>query len=126
MGWAGKIFANTLFVEDLNISRVFYSSIFEKSPVFEDENSIVFKFGEILINLLAQSQAPSLIGPALVASKSSGSRFQLTIHVDDVDSQAQRLMELGVSLINGPMDRPWGSRTVLFADPDGHLWELAQ
>lgn len=126
MIWAEKIFANTLFVDDLEISRAFYSSIFEKSPVFEDKNSVVFKFGELLINLLSQSQAPTLIGPAKVAQKSSGARFQLTIHVDDVDTQAQRLIALGVSLINGPIDRPWGSRTILFADPDGHLWELAQ
>ncbi len=126
MNWSEEIFANTLFVDDIEISRAFYSRIFEKSPVFEDKNSVVFKFGELLINLLSQSEAPSLIGPAKVASKSSGSRFQLTIHVDDVDAQAQRLIRLGVSLVNGPIDRPWGSRTILFADPDGHLWELAQ
>lgn len=126
MSWAEKIFANTLFVANLETSRKFYSTVFEKSPVFEDENSIVFKFGELLINLLSQSEAPSLIGPAQVATASSGSRFQLTIHVDDVDAQAQRLQGLGISLINGPMDRAWGSRTMLFADPDGHLWELAQ
>lgn len=126
MSWAEKIFANTLFVANLETSRTFYSKVFEKSPVFEDENSIVFKFGELLINLLSQSEAPSLIGPVQVATKSSGSRFQLTIHVADVDAHAQRLQGLGISLINGPMDRAWGSRTVLFADPDGHLWELAQ
>ena len=126
MSWAEKIFANTLFVANLETSRTFYSKVFEKSPVFEDENSIVFKFGELLINLLSQSEAPSLIGPARVATKFSGSRFQLTINVDDVDAQAQRLQGLGISLIIGPMDRAWGSRTMLFADPDGHLWELAQ
>jgi lactoylglutathione lyase len=32
----------------------------------------------------------------------------------------------GVELINGPLDRPWGQRTACFADPDGHLWEVAQ
>ena len=126
MSWAEKIFANTLFVANLETSRTFYSKVFEKSPVFEDENSIVFKFGELLINLLSQSEASSLIGPAKVAIKFSGSRFQLTINVDDVDAQAQRLQGLGISLIIGPMDRAWGSRTMLFADPDGHLWELAQ
>ena len=123
--WAEKIFASTLFVDDLEISKAFYSRVFEKSPVFEDQNSVVFKFGELLINLLCQSEAPTLIGPALVASKSSGSRFQLTIHVENVDAHALRLKELGVPLMNGPLDRPWGARTILFADPDGHLWELA-
>lgn len=126
MSWAEKVFANTLFVADIGVSKAFYSNIFEKSPVFEDENSVAFKFGDLLINLLSQGEAPSLIDPVLIASKSSGSRFQLTIQVDDVDVQARRLVDLDVTLINGPMDRPWGIRTVLFADPDGHLWELAQ
>jgi uncharacterized glyoxalase superfamily protein PhnB len=31
-----------------------------------------------------------------------------------------------VSLLNGPIDRPWGMRTATFADPDGHIWEIAQ
>ncbi len=126
MTWAEKIFANTLFVADIDKSKAFYAKTFDKSPVFEDKNSVVFKFGELLINLLSQSEAPSLIGPAIVAPKSSGSRFQLTIHVDDVDAHARKLVDLGIPLINGPQDRPWGSRTVLFSDPDGHLWELAE
>jgi uncharacterized glyoxalase superfamily protein PhnB len=29
-------------------------------------------------------------------------------------------------LLNGPIDRPWGRRTAAFADPAGHLWEVAQ
>ncbi len=28
-------------------------------------------------------------------------------------------------LLNGPQDRPWGRRTAAFADPAGHVWELA-
>jgi uncharacterized glyoxalase superfamily protein PhnB len=31
-----------------------------------------------------------------------------------------------VSLLNGPIDRDWGMRTAAFADPDGHVWEVAQ
>ena len=32
----------------------------------------------------------------------------------------------GVDLLNGPMNRPWGVRTASFADPGGHIWEIAQ
>ena len=35
------------------------------------------------------------------------------------------LARRGVELINGPMDRPWGVRTACFADPAGHIWEIA-
>lgn len=126
MSWAEKIFANTLFVADIGVSKAFYARVFEMAPVYEDEHSAVFKFGDLMINLLAESEAPSLIGPAKVASIASGSRFQLTIQVENVDAHAGRLANLGIPLINGPMDRPWGIRTLLFSDPDGHLWELAK
>jgi uncharacterized glyoxalase superfamily protein PhnB len=48
-----------------------------------------------------------------------------TIGVDDVDAMSEMLKTRGVELINGPMDRPWGIRTASFADPDGHIWEIA-
>ncbi len=27
---------------------------------------------------------------------------------------------------SGPADRDWGMRTATFADPGGHIWEIAQ
>jgi len=125
MSWAERIYANTLFIADIERSKAFYSQVFEKSPVFEDEASVVFQFGELLVNLLSQKEAIELIDPVKVASMSHGSRSQMTIQVNDVDAHARRLQDMDVTLINGPIDRPWGIRTVLFADPDGHLWELA-
>jgi lactoylglutathione lyase len=32
----------------------------------------------------------------------------------------------GVDLLNGPMDHGWGMRTAAFADPAGHISEIAQ
>jgi uncharacterized glyoxalase superfamily protein PhnB len=48
------------------------------------------------------------------------------VPVEDVDAAARGLAERGVTLLNGPVDRPWGVRTAAFADPAGHVWELAQ
>jgi catechol 2,3-dioxygenase-like lactoylglutathione lyase family enzyme len=116
----------TLFVEDLPAAKQFYQEIFELPVVFENEDSAVFKFGNLTINLLDVTQAPGLIGPATVASRESGSRFQFTIGVDDVDAVCAELAARGVKLVNGPMDRWWGVRTAAFADPGGHIWEVAQ
>lgn len=126
MALAKQIFANTLFVADIPSSKNFYVKVFGIEPVFEDQNSAVFKFGETLINLLAQGEAPELIAPVQVANRESGARSQLTLHVENVDLEVTRLREIGVPLLNGPIDRPWGVRTALFVDLDGHLWELAQ
>jgi len=61
-----------------------------------------------------------------VAPSSAGARALLTIRVTDVDAVCSALREVGVDLLNGPIDRPWGRRTAAFADPSGHVWEIAQ
>jgi catechol 2,3-dioxygenase-like lactoylglutathione lyase family enzyme len=118
--------AITLFVEDPRRAQAFYEAVFGVTPVYEDDVSAAFAFDNTLVNLLATSAARELVEPAMVAAGGAGSRFQLTIWVDDADAECARLAERGVELINGPIDRPWGMRTACFADPDGHVWEVAQ
>ena len=122
----GTITAITLFVEDLARARAFYERAFEASQVFQDDDSAVFDLGNLLVNLLSVTAAPELVAPMPVGAAASGVRFQLTVEVDDVDTAARDLAERGVDLLNGPVDRPWGVRTAAFADPDGHVWEVAQ
>lgn len=124
--WPGNIFAITLFAEDLAETKRFYRDVFGLPVEYEDDVSAVFNFGNTLINLLQATEAPGLIGPAAVASPDSGARMQLTIQVDDVDALCADLQQRGVTLINGPIDRPWGIRTAAFADPAGHIWEIAK
>jgi catechol 2,3-dioxygenase-like lactoylglutathione lyase family enzyme len=121
----GPIGAITLFVEDVVASRQFYKHAFGLPLAFEDGNSVVFKFGATLVNLLNVAEAPELVEPAKVASRDAGSRAVITINVDDVDATCADLESRGVELLNGPMDRPWGVRTASFADPSGHIWEIA-
>lgn len=116
----------TLFVEDLAPSKEFYKEVFGLPVMFEDENSAVFKFENTLINLLDASHAGELVEPAAVAGHRTGSRFLLTVNVADVDAACADLLARGVELLNGPINRPWGVRTVAFADPGGHVWEFAQ
>ncbi|MGG3505199.1 VOC family protein [Paenibacillus lautus] len=116
----------TLFVEDLQRVRAFYQEVFRCSTTYEDEVSSVFDFGNMSINLLNVSEAYGLIHPGTVASRESGSRFQFTIRVEDVDAICNELNKQGVALLNGPVDRPWGVRTAAFTDPAGHVWEIAQ
>jgi uncharacterized glyoxalase superfamily protein PhnB len=124
--WPKGIFAITLFVDNLVAARQFYMRVFGLPVMFEDANSAVFKFGDTLINLLKTTAAEELIEPASVASRHAGSSMVLTIHVEDVDAMAEKLAALGVELLNGPMDRPWGIRTASFIDPGGHIWEIAK
>ena len=120
-----NIHAITLFTEDLEQSKAFYGTVLGLPLIFEDPNSAVFQLDNTVINLLNIPAAHELIAPGKVADPEAGARMQFTIGVDDVDAVCAELARRGVALLNGPMDRPWGIRTACFADPSGHIWEIA-
>ena len=126
VAWAKAIGAITLFVEELDTTKRFYETTFELPLVFEDANSAVFKIGGTLINLLKIECANELVEPAQVARRDAGSRHVFSIEVDDVDAMCAKLSARGVTLLNGPMDRPWGIRTASFQDPAGNIWEIGK
>src|SRR5947199_7136814 len=106
--------AITLFVEDPKRSKAFYEDVFGMPLVYEDDNAVTFKFENTIVNLLETPAAHDLIAPAVVGGADAGSRFQLTIWVDDADAACADLATHRVSLINGPMNREWGVRTAAF------------
>jgi lactoylglutathione lyase len=118
--------AITLFVENPRRSQAFYERVFDLPVIWEDEDSAVFRFENTIVNLLRVPAARDLIDPGVVASREAGSRFQLSVWVDDADAACAELATRGVELLNGPMNRKWGMRTASFTDPDGHIWEIAQ
>lgn len=124
--WTNTITAITLFTENLEETKAFYRRVFELPIFFEGDTSVVFKFGATMINLLQIGQADELVTPAHVASSQSGARAVYTLTVDDVDAKCAELETKGVTLLNGPMDRPWGIRTASFKDPAGNIWEIAR
>ena len=123
MTWPGPITAITVFTDDVDATKAFYVEVFGLPIVFEDDASAVSRFGTQLLNLLRATEAPEVIAPAEVGS---GKRTLFTLTVDDVDAVCAQVQERGVTLINGPEDRPWGVRTACFADPGGNLWEIAR
>jgi uncharacterized glyoxalase superfamily protein PhnB len=126
IGLPSEVEVITLFVDDIASAKAFYAKVFASETVWEDAVSSVLRFGGLLINLLDVSRAPPLVEPLRVAQSSAGARALLTIRVVDVDQVCSALREIGVDLLNGPIDRPWGRRTASFADPSGHVWEIAQ
>jgi uncharacterized glyoxalase superfamily protein PhnB len=86
----------------------------------------LFKFDNMMLMLRDVSGVPEFIASVAVANAEAGSRFVLSVFVDDVEASCAELASRGVVLLNGPADRPWGMRTASFADPAGHIWEIAQ
>ena len=116
----------TLFAEDLHATSAFYKKVFANEILFEDKACSIMKVGNVVINVLHIDNCPTLVEPMSVGSPTAGPRALYTIKVGDCNSVCAELAALGVKLLNGPIDRPWGRRTAAFADPAGNVWEVAQ
>jgi len=123
--WAKRLFAVTLFTDDLAESTRFYRDVLEMPVANEDATSCAFAFPGVIINLVTLAATHELIEPAPVGERGTPARMMLTLEVGDMDAVYERLRGRGVEFLNGPMDRPWGPRTASFADPSGHCWELS-
>jgi catechol 2,3-dioxygenase-like lactoylglutathione lyase family enzyme len=116
----------SLFAEDVPGTAAFYRDVLGLTVVFEDEHSAVFKLENVMLNLRDIPEASAIIEPITVASPQGGSRSLLAIFVDDAEAVCSELVQLGIVLLNGPVDQPWGTRTACFSDPAGHIWEVVQ
>lgn len=119
----GNLFAITILVSDLEASREFYGKKLNLQELYKDEVSTVFKAGGTMINILRETQAEELIAPATLSNNNTRTMF--TLKCQEIDKAAEELKALNITILNGPIDRPWGVRTVSFQDPDGIIWELA-
>src|SRR4051794_41003241 len=113
----------TLFVDDLQRSKEFYERVFGLAADTEEETRLIFKLENLFLRLLTRRAAEQeMLGQVPVADSDSGASSVLSIFVDDADAVCAELVERGVAIAFGPVDRPWGVRNAAFQDPDGHVW----
>ena len=122
--WDRQIGAMTLYVQNLDSTKAFYQQAFGLQPQFEEAGTAAFRFKDLFVFLQQADELPAQASAVL--AKGSDGVGQFAIIVDDVDAVTADLAAVGVSLLSGPSDRAWGMRTVTFADPSGHVWEIAQ
>jgi lactoylglutathione lyase len=111
-----------VYVTDLESSVAFYQDVIGLRLKFIDAGFAEFDTGEARFALYEQRRAGWLTGEDV----SPGPAAEVAFLVDDLDEEARRLIELGVTVLSGPADRPWGHRTLHVADPDGFVVEFAQ
>lgn len=122
--WKRQIGAMTLFVPDLDRAKSFYHEVLGLPVHDVDEDNVMVRFTGMVAFLHRVAIAPEPSADALDQARQGAGQF--AIIVDDVDAVSAEVRERGATLLSGPADRPWGMRTITFADPAGHIWEIAQ
>ena len=115
----------TLGVSDLERSKRFYVEGLGWTAGFVSDEVVFFQAGPLIVSLFPFDALAADAGIP-VAQASGG--FALAHNVrakEDVDAILTRAQEVGASLRSSAQDKPWGGYAGYFADPDGHLWEVA-
>lgn len=123
-----KISLITLGVNDLTASLAFYRDGlgFPTHSYKEDQDVVFF---EMEGSWLALYPRESLAEDATVPSDGTGFRgITLAHNVDSkekVDEVFALALSIGAKEVKKPEEVFWGGYSGYFADPDGHLWEVA-
>lgn len=115
-----------LGVDDLGHSRSFYEALGLRATGGSDDKVVFFQLDNIVLELFPRSL---LAADAEVADDGHGfDGVTLARNYSseaDVDAAMAAAIEAGATLRKTPQKVFWGGYSGYFADPDGHLWELA-
>lgn len=122
-----RIHIVTLGVADLPRSRAFYEAL--GWPVSESSNDDIvwFQLGGALLGLFGSD---ALAEDATVTNEPAAGFRATTLAInlgsrEEVDSAYRAALDAGAREVKRPVDAVWGGYSGYFADPDGHLWEIA-
>lgn len=113
-----------LFVGDLEGSTAFYRDVIGLPFKLHGDGYVEFATEGTRFGLYDRNRLGELTGQDAEAPGRAGG--EVVFLVGDVDAEAERLREAGVTILNGPVDRAWGHRTLHVEDPDGFVVELAE
>jgi predicted lactoylglutathione lyase len=114
----------TLGVEDVPRARAFYEQL-GWEVAFTDGDIVMFQAGPMILSLWSVAKLADDSGVA--APQGAWGGFTLGYAVggpEEVDALCDEAVQAGATLTRAPVDKGFGYSGV-FADPDGHTWEIA-
>lgn len=116
----------TLGVDDLSRSRAFYEKLGWRASSASQADVAFFQLGGVVLSLYARA---SLAADAGLAAEGAGfSGVTLAHNVGspaEVEAALEAARKAGGRIVKAAHRADWGGRIGFFADPDGHLWEIA-
>ena len=119
-----KLSVVTLGVADIGRARAFYEALGFKASRDSNANVTFFDTGGVVLALFARCAKDS----AVEDSRPGFSGVSLAWNVGDeaaADAAMARAVKAGARLLKPAQKAFWGGYHGYFADPDGHIWEVA-
>ena len=113
-------FTDVCFItEDVLRLRAFYETVFGGSAEGDEIHSSLVAGGTTFtFDFVVPLQESSAFH---YVSAGGANNVIFGFNADDVDIEYERLLTLGVEMLNQPTTHPWGARSFQFKDPDGNI-----
>lgn len=117
----------TLCVGDIARSAAFYEALGFRRRARGAQGVAFLEAGNVILSLWT---AAELAKDAGVAIERRQGFMPVTLawncaSTEEVESAVARVVAAGARIVRQPQKVFWGGYTAYFADPDGHLWEIA-
>jgi len=115
----------TLGVDDLGKSRSFYGAL-GWEPTREQEDVIFYQINGLVLGLFGRTALAEDQGrPDATLETGAITLAQNFASVDEVDAAFAMAVSAGATALKKPQQVSWGGYSGYWADPDGHVWEVA-
>ena len=116
----------TLGVADLERSRVFYAALGWEAAVQAEGVVFIQLTGQVLALFGRDDLAADQKRPAAELGTGAVTLARNFATEAEVDAGFERALKAGAAALKPPARAEWGGYSGYFADPDGHVWELAR
>lgn len=117
--------ATVLFVNDISVSKNFYSELLEIPIDLDFGKNIIFKGGFAIWEINKDHIIPQSLSLNKIIDRTVN-RFELYFETDTLDEVFEKLKSIGVKFLHEIHEEIWGQRTIRFFDPDNHLIEIGE
>lgn len=116
----------TLGVADMARARAFYERLGFTASSESNAHVTFFDAGGVVLGLFGRNALAEDAGVADTPPAFSGVSLAHNVRSEaDVDRTMQEAAAAGATITKPPQKTFWGGYSGYFADPDGHLWEVA-
>ncbi|GGJ83057.1 VOC family protein [Pseudomonas matsuisoli] len=128
MSFDPRISLITVGVSDVQSSAAFYERLGWKRSSASQEGIVFIKLKGIALGLFSREELAKDAHQDGNATPGTFSGVTLAHNLESpeaVDAAMAHAIASGATLVKAPEKTFWGGYSGYFADPDGHLWELA-
>ena len=115
----------TLGTRDLAKARAFYEALGWHTNASPDDDVVFFQAGGMVVALWGRDQLAEDSGVTDSGGWGGMTLAYNTRSPEEVDSVIEEARAAGAEIPREPAETFWGGYSGMFADPDGHPWEVA-